>query len=112
MRGLPRGELFEKYYSHVYNIAAINTRVSTLLADTQIDNYKGVNAYVLGRESDPSLLSIRMKEEKTKQAVYKKQTDKAKAKGVSNCPLYAIGHDSNRARIYKLSEMDADHVTA
>ncbi len=30
----------------------------------------------------------------------------------SNCPLCAIGHDANKQRIYKLSEMDADHVTA
>ena len=32
--------------------------------------------------------------------------------GVSNCPLCALGHESNAQRIYKLSEMDADHVTA
>lgn len=112
MRGLPWGELFEKYHGNAYNIEAINARVSALLADTQIDNYKGIYAYVLGGEVDPSLLSIRVFDEKTKQVVYKKQTDKAKARGVSNCPLCAIGHDANRTRIYKLSEMDADHVTA
>lgn len=31
---------------------------------------------------------------------------------MSNCPLCAIGTDNNKARIYKLTEMDADHVTA
>lgn len=35
-----------------------------------------------------------------------------KKKDISNCPLYALGSDNNSKRIYKLSEMDADHVTA
>ena len=39
-------------------------------------------------------------------------TDKAKTDDISNCPLCAIGHDANRKRIWKLDEMDADHVTA
>ena len=43
---------------------------------------------------------------------YEKQTKEAKEKGVSNCPLCAIGHDSNKTRIYKQNEMEADHVTA
>lgn len=44
--------------------------------------------------------------------VYQQQTDKAKAEGISNCPYCAIGHDQNAHRIWKLEEMDADHVTA
>ena len=36
----------------------------------------------------------------------------AEKKGVSNCPLCAVGHAANRSRIYKFAEMDADHVTA
>ena len=47
-----------------------------------------------------------------KQTKYRQQTADASNNGISNCPLCAIGHDSNRTRIYKLSEMDADHVTA
>ena len=31
---------------------------------------------------------------------------------LSNCPYCAIGHDQNARRIWKLDEMDADHVTA
>ncbi|MDD4395052.1 MAG: HNH endonuclease, partial [Bacteroidales bacterium] len=41
-----------------------------------------------------------------------KQTEVAEKKGVSNCSLCAIGHDSNKTKIWKLTEMDADHVTA
>lgn len=35
-----------------------------------------------------------------------------KKKDISNCPLCVLGSDNNSKRIYKLSEMDADHVTA
>jgi hypothetical protein len=43
---------------------------------------------------------------------YEKQTSAAEANGKSNCPHCAIGHDANKSRIYKLNEMDADHVSA
>ena len=33
-------------------------------------------------------------------------------KGISNCPYCALSHDANRIRIWKLVEMDADHITA
>jgi len=44
--------------------------------------------------------------------VYKKQTDAATAKGVSNCPDCVLAHDANSKRIYTFGEMEADHVTA
>ena len=49
---------------------------------------------------------------KQKKQVYARQTKEAKKKNISNCPLCALGSDNNSKRIYKLSEMDADHVTA
>ena len=51
-------------------------------------------------------------EESTKRAAYKRQTEAAEKQGISNCPLCALGNNANKTRIYKLSEMDADHVTA
>lgn len=59
-----------------------------------------------------SIPEVRIFEESTKKAVYNRQTEQARANGTSNCPLCAIGTGNNRTRIYKLSEMDADHVTA
>ena len=44
--------------------------------------------------------------------LYFVKTAAAEAKGVSNCPLCAIGHEANATRIWKFAEMDADHVTA
>ena len=57
-------------------------------------------------------MNVRVFDAATKKSVYQKQTEEAKAKGISNCPLCAIGNNNNKTRIWKLSEMDADHVTA
>ena len=53
-----------------------------------------------------------MYDEATKRVVYNRQTKRANEHGESNCPLCAMGHEANRTRIWKLSDMDADHVTA
>ena len=55
---------------------------------------------------------IRVFDDTIKKVVYEKQTQDAKNKQVSNCPLCALGNDNNKARIWELKEMDADHVTA
>ena len=68
--------------------------------------------YVLGGCQDTKLLNVRLFDKPTMRKVYQEQTDKAKAEGISNCPYCAIGHDANRRRIWKMEEMDADHVTA
>jgi 5-methylcytosine-specific restriction endonuclease McrA len=58
------------------------------------------------------LLDVRVFDEATKKSVYSKQTTEAEASGKSNCPLCEIGHDANNSRIWKFTEMDADHVAA
>ena len=83
-----------------------------MMGDPAATNGKGVYEYLLGGRAHPELLSIRLFDEKTKAAAYQRQTTKAKAKGVSNCPLCAVGDNANKTRIYALKEMDADHVTA
>ena len=73
---------------------------------------RGVFEYVLGGEVDTKLLNVRVFDRKTVKAVYAKQTEDARRRGVSNCPLCAVGHESNAGRIWALDEMDADHVSA
>lgn len=97
---------------NAYSKAQIAERVSALMEDSQVQNKRGVIEYVLGGESNKTLLNIRVFDEKTKKQVYARQTEAAKEKDISNCPLCALGSDNNSKRIYKLSEMDADHVTA
>ena len=112
MRGLPWGELYEKYHTTPYNPARMKERVLELYADPYVKNRKGVYEYLLGGETDTKLLDIRVFDEATKKAVYARQTAEAKEKEASNCPYCAIGNDANASKIWKLSEMDADHVTA
>lgn len=110
--GLEWGRLYRTYHKNYYDKKKVTQRVSELMADPQINDYGGIFEYILGGEQNTSLLNIRVFDDKTKHIVYNKQTDEAKAKGISNCPLCAMGHENNAHRIYKLSEMDADHVTA
>ena len=112
MRGLDWGGLYERFHANAYDPNDIHEKAVKLFADFAVSNPKGIFEYILGGCTDTKLLEIRIFDDRTKQVVYERQTAGAKGKGVSNCPLCAIGHDSNRRRIYKLKEMDADHVTA
>lgn len=114
MRGLNWGDLYEKYHTNAYDPNAISTTINELLheSDNIVKNRKGVFEYVLGGCIDTRLLDIRIFDDITKRRVYDKQTADAKARNISNCPLCSIGNDNNKQRIYKLKEMEADHVTA
>jgi hypothetical protein len=112
MRGLDWGRLYELYHLTAFNAAKVDAEVQRLLSDPDVATRRGVYEYVLGGSLDPRLLSIRVFDEKTKALKYQEQTAKAKAAGVSNCPLCALGDNANKTRIYPLSEMDADHVAA
>ena len=110
--GLDWGRLYRRYHANAYVRDNITARVDALLADPQVTDRKGVFEYILGGEQDTKLLNVRVFDEKTKKAVYNEQTKSAQVMGKSNCPFCAIGHDNNARRIYKLNEMDADHVAA
>jgi len=112
MCGLEWGRLYELYHNKPYNVKAVSKRVHELYADPYVSNHKGVFEYILGGEKDATLLNIRVFDRATINRVYAKQTQAAKEKGVSNCPDCALKDDNNKTRIWKLNEMDADHVTA
>lgn len=86
--------------------------MKALYGDPYVKNIKGIFEYILGRSQDPKLLTIRVFDEATKRVAFSKQTEEAKVEGISNCPYCAIGHDTNKKRIWRINEMDADHVTA
>lgn len=112
MKGLEWGRLYEQHHSKSYDPKIICEAVRKLAADDEVTNRKGIFEYVLGGSIDTKLLSVRVFDQKVKKATYAKQTQAAEAKGVSNCPLCAIGNDVNKIRIYELNEMDADHISA
>ena len=112
MRGLEWGRIYEKYHANGYNADKVWERISALLADDFVTNGRGVFEYVLGGETEKSLLNIRIFDERTKRAAYTRQTAEAEARSESNCPHCALENGANRAKIWKISEMDADHVSA
>ena len=112
MCGLPWGELYEKYHKQPYDPAQVAAKQRELYEDFYVKNKKGIYEYILGGCQDTRLLEVRCFDEPTKKSVYAQQTAEAQSQEISNCPLCALGHDANRTRIWKLTEMDADHVTA
>ncbi|MGB0768176.1 MAG: GmrSD restriction endonuclease domain-containing protein [Phycisphaeraceae bacterium] len=112
MRGLEWGRLYEEHHHKSYDPAKVSADVHALYADPYVKKRAGVFEYILGGKQDTKLLDVRVFDDATKKSVYKQQTKAAEKKGESNCPLCAIGHDANKAKLWPIKDMDADHVTA
>jgi len=112
MCGLEWGRLYEQYHTNAYNPRDIKVKVDELFADPYVTDKKGIFEYILGGCQDTKLLNVRVFDNATKSTIYAQQTIVATEQNVSNCPLCALGHDANKTKIWKLSEMDADHVQA
>ncbi|MBO4823257.1 MAG: DUF262 domain-containing protein [Clostridia bacterium] len=112
MKGLEWGSLYERFHNNSYNPNEIASLVNKLYSDPFVKDRKGIFEFVLGGCMDTKLLQIRVFEDSVKRTKYAQQTQSAKEKGISNCPLCAISNNANKSRIYKLEEMDADHVSA
>jgi len=112
MRGLEWGKMYESYRRNPYDPKKVSAEVHRLYADPYVKNRRGIFEYILGGMTDSKLLDIRVFDEATKRSAYAKQKSEAEAKGISNCSYCAIGHDSNKSKIWALADMDADHVTA
>ena len=112
MRGLEWGRLYEEHHGKSYDPKKMSDDVNKLFADDFVKNHKGIFEFLLGGSVDTKLLDVRVFDAPVKRSTYAKQTKAAEGKGVSNCPLCAIGHNANKSKIYRLDEMDADHVSA
>jgi 5-methylcytosine-specific restriction endonuclease McrA len=111
-KGLDWAALYEAHHATPYSPKAFTAKVEALLEDPCVQDAKGIVAYVLGGCRDAKLLNVRVFPAAVKKRVWARQTAEAKAKGVSNCPLCAIGPEARKAKIWALDEMEADHVTA
>lgn len=112
MKGLEWNRLYESYHAKPYDKTKLNQRIDELLTDEWVTEKKGVYEYVLGGETAPKLLNIRIFDKKDAQKAYDKQTKDAKEKGVSNCPMCALIENANKTKIWAFKDMDADHVAA
>jgi hypothetical protein len=112
MKGLEWGRLYEEHHGKPYVSKKMSDDVKKLAADDCVKSRKGIFEFLLGGSVETKLLEVRVFDTQVKRVAYAKQTKAAEAKGESNCPLCANGHAANKSRIYKLDEMDADHVAA
>ena len=112
MCGLEWGRLYEEYHKTTYHPVIMSAKVHELYSDPYVKNRKGIYEYVLGGSTNTKLLEVRFFDEATKNAIYSTQTTLARTKGISNCPHCAMGHEANKDKIWRLDEMDADHVSA
>ena len=89
---------------HIYATFDVMER----LTDKKLHNFiDTLNPELRSKEKN-----VRVFDDTVKRVVYEKQTQDAKNKGISNCPLCALGNDSNKVRIWELKELEAYHVTA
>ena len=112
MQGLDWGALYGEHHQKEYDPGKISAEVRKLYGDPYVKNRKGIYEYILGGLVDTKLLEVRYFDDATRKSVYTDQITKAELDGKSNCSYCAIGHDANRNRIWQLSDMDADHVSA
>lgn len=112
MSGIEWDRLYKKYSSQQYDTATVTKQVRELYTDYDVKRKKGIFEYILSGSQDTTLLEVRVFEQSVIKTAYARQTQAAEENGVSNCSVCASVDNSNKDRIYKLSEMDADHVTA
>lgn len=112
MCGLEWGRLYNTYHLKRFDPKKIEASISKLYSDGNVKNRKGIWEFVLGGEKDTKLLDIRIFDDATKRIRYNAQTNESKLNQLSNCSLCALGNNSNRSKIWKFDEMDADHVLA
>ena len=112
MRGLDWGRIYENYHMNSYSPTTLDAQVDRLRADEAVTSKKGIYEYLLSGAARSELLSIRLFDKRVQATAYANQTKDAKNAGVSNCPICASGTNTNATRIYRVSEMEADHVTA
>jgi 5-methylcytosine-specific restriction endonuclease McrA len=112
MCGLEWGRLYEDYHQKGYDPKQVSIKVQELYGDSYVKNRRGVFEYILGGSIDTKLLDVRVFDEATKKSVYTKQKIEADKKGISNCPLCAVGNNANKNKIWSIADMDADHVSA
>lgn len=112
MKGLEWGRFYEIYHKVPFDSKKVSEQVKNLYSDPYVKNRKGIFEFILGGCVDTKLLEVRVFDDAVKKSIYTIQTANAEIKNTSNCPLCVLGHDSNKSKIWKLVDMDADHVTA
>jgi hypothetical protein len=92
MKGLPWGQFYNEHKDQALNAAELEKCIVALIDDEEVQNQKGIYAFLL--TGNDKTLNLRTFDEKTKVRTYEKQ------KGI--CPVCT--------KHYPIDEMEADHV--
>lgn len=92
MKGLPWGRFYNAHKDDKLNAAELERRLVALIDNDEVENKKGIYAYLL--TGNDKTLNLRAFDEKTKQAVYARQQGKCRV-----CTKHFDFH-----------QMEADHV--
>jgi hypothetical protein len=92
MKGVPWGELYNKYQNKKLNATQLEAKIKTLMMDDDVTKKSGIYSYLLSE--DEKHLSIRAFTESQKRTAYEKQ------KG--NCPKCK--------QHFEIEEMEGDHI--
>jgi HNH endonuclease len=93
MKGLSWGILYNEFKNQKFDPKKLEEKVTTLMLDEDVDNKKGIYAYVLTRKE--KFLNIRAFSDNQKREAYERQ------KGI--CAKCGVE--------FELKEMEADHIT-
>lgn len=94
MKGIDWGRLYSEYGNEEYNVDELESKISSLMADEDVTNKKGVYEYVLSRCSKEKVLSVRAFTDKDKRTKYEQQG------GV--CPICG--------EHFEIEQMQGDHI--
>lgn len=93
MKGLPFGELYNKYKDTSYDASEVEKIVSKLMIDDEVQNKKGIYLFIFTGQD--KYLNLRNFSEQQKREIYEKQT------GI--CP-----HCKEQ---FEIEKMEGDHIT-
>lgn len=97
------------YTGFVRGNAFLNDKQNTV---AECPAHTGFRVKRADKDKSERFENIRLFDKSVIKSAYMKQTTEAQAKGTSNCPLCAAAGGTNKTRLYKENEMDADHATA
>lgn len=112
MKGQPWDEYYREYGKKSHNPSKTQNRLAELMGDPDINRKGKIFEFMLGGEKNTQLLDVRVFSPRDKQNAYNEQTAVATEKGISNCSVCANVDNQNKTKIWKLKEMEADHVKA
>ena len=93
MKGVDWGTLYEKFHEKALDATALETEVTKLMMDSDVQKKSGIYAYVL--DGDEHHLGIRAFDDNTKREVYERQQGICKICG----------------KHFDIEQMEADHIT-